>query len=130
MDLAEALTAPLRADPGVIAAWLFGSRALNRARLDSDVDVAVLLDRPPTGFLDYPFELEAALTDATRLPVQLVVANTAPADLVRRVLRDGVLLVDRDPARRVAFEVKKRMEYFDMAPIWREIRRLPPGVDP
>jgi len=39
-----ALTEYLAAQPDVIAAYLFGSRASGRARAGSDVDVAVLLD--------------------------------------------------------------------------------------
>lgn len=130
MDLVGSLSAALGAHPGVVAAWLFGSQARGTARPDSDVDVAVLLGRVPRGFSDYPFDVEADLTAAVGKPVQVVVVDRASADLVRRVLRDGLLLVDRDRARRVAFEVRKRNEYFDMTPIWRQVRRLSPGVDP
>jgi hypothetical protein len=52
-----------------------------------------------------------------------VTIDAAPADLVHRVLRDGVLLVDRDRALRVRFEVASRNRYFDMTPVWREYRR-------
>jgi hypothetical protein len=55
--------------------------------------------------------------------VQVVTIDAAPADLVHRVLRDGVLLVDRDRALRVRFEVASRNRYFDMTPVWREYRR-------
>lgn len=113
----------------MIAAWLLGSRARGTARPDSDVDVAVLLG-PVAGRAELTWDLEARLSAALRLPVQVVAVDTAPADLVHRVLRDGRLLIDRDRARRLRFEVRKRNEYFDMAPIWRLIRRLPAGVDP
>ena len=56
--------------------------------------------------------------------VQLVVVNDAPSDLVHRVLRDGILLIDRDKSRRIAFTVRKRAEYFDLEPIRRVYRRL------
>jgi len=49
--------------------------------------------------------------------VQLVVLNRAPADLVHHVLRDGRLLLDRDRATRIRFEVEPRNEYFDLAPL-------------
>jgi len=51
--------------------------------------------------------------------------NRAPADLRVRVLRDGVLLADRDPPLRIRFEVQTRNEWFDLQPILREYRRLP-----
>ena len=59
------------------------------------------------------------------LPVQVVVLNTAPVDLVHRVLRDGRLLIDIDPSARVRFEVKARNEYFDLLPVLRRYRQLP-----
>ena len=46
-----------------------------------------------------------------------------PADLIHRVLRDGVLLVDRNPNRRIAFEVRARNDYFDLLPYLTEYRR-------
>jgi uncharacterized protein len=126
-----ALAAHLAAEPAIVCAWLFGSRARGTARPDSDVDVAVLAELP-RGIErhDWKWDLEARLTTALRLPVQVVLVDRAPADLVRRILREDRLLLDRDPKKRVAMEVKKRMEYFDMTPIWRRIRRLPPGMAP
>jgi hypothetical protein len=40
-------------------------------------------------------------------------------------LRDGRLVLDRDRAARIRFEVRSRNEYFDMAPIRRLYRRYP-----
>ena len=128
MDLTAALTDHLSPDVRILAAWLFGSRARGTERPDSDVDVGLLL--AGTGEMDLCLDLEAALTRALGLRVQVVALNRAPADLVRRVLRDGRLLVDRDPRARLAFEVRKRNEYFDMQPIWRQVRRLGAGVAP
>jgi hypothetical protein len=56
-------------------------------------------------------------------PVQVVALNRASADLVHRVLRDGRLVLDHDPAARIRFEVRRRNEYFDLAPIRRLYRR-------
>lgn len=105
-----------------IAAWLFGSRARNTSRANSDVDVALLhadgLDE------DRRLDLESELAQALGLEVQLIDAARAPADLMHRVLRDGVLFVETDRSARIAFEVASRRTYFDMAPTWREYRRL------
>lgn len=131
VDIITTLPSELAADNAIVAAWLFGSVARGTARATSDVDVAVLCDLPAaTDALAWRAGLEARLSAATRREVQVVSVERAPADLVRRILRDGQLLVDRDRARRVAFEVRKRNEYFDMTPVWRRIRRLPRGVAP
>ena len=109
----------------VVAAYLFGSVARGTARPTSDVDVAVLLAADPPHTLDgLQFGLEGELERALGLPVQLVVLNRAPSDLVHRVLRDGVLLLDRDPGARIRFEVRARNLYFDLQPVLRQYRRI------
>ena len=112
---------------GALAVYLFGSTARDEARPDSDIDVGVLFSSDPPSTLEAPqFALEAALERLFGRPVQVVALNRASADLVHRVLRDGRLVVDRDPAARIRFEVRKRNEYFDLAPIRRLYRRYPP----
>lgn len=90
------------ADRRIAAAWLFGSQARGTARQDSDVDVAVLYSDPPAwSSPGGPFDLEGDLERLTRRVVQVVVMNTAPVDLVHRVLRDGILLSEPDRSRRI-----------------------------
>lgn len=125
-EIEERLREALRgAPPEVVCAYLFGSVARGEARRGSDVDVGVLYEEPPEPRLDAgPLDLEGELERALRRPVQLVVLNGAPADLVHRVLRDGRLLLDRDRAARIRFEVAKRNEYFDLEPIRRRYRQM------
>lgn len=108
----------------LVAAYLFGSVARGTDRPSSDVDVAILLQTPPSGELDgVRFSLEGDLERALGRPCQIVLLNDAPVDLVHRVLRDGKLLVDRDRSARIAFEVRARNEYFDLLPVLRLYRR-------
>ncbi len=127
-----ALAAPLRAllaeEPGtLVSAWLFGSRARGEERPGSDVDLGVLFDPPPEPKLgNEAHRLEARLESALGLPVQLVALNTAPPDLVHRVLHDGVLLLDCEPGKRIRFEVRARNEFFDLQPILARYREARP----
>jgi hypothetical protein len=118
-----------RSHTGVAAVYLFGSIARGTARTDSDVDVAVLFHDPPLRTLNGPrFVVEGELERALGAPIDLVVLNDAPVDLRIRVLRDGRLLVDRDPSVRIAFEVRTRNEAFDLEPIlarYRAVRERP-----
>ncbi len=116
----------LETAPGdVVSAYLYGSQARGEAREGSDVDVGVLLARRPEPTLrGTARQLESTLEAALRRPVQVVVLNAAPSDLVHRVLRDGVVVLDRDRPARLLFEVQARNEYFDMEPIRRLYRRL------
>ena len=108
----------------VVAAYLFGSTARGTAGPRSDLDVGVLLDSPPPATLEgHLFDYEGRLEAALRRSVQFLVLNTAPADLVHRVLRDGQILLDRDRAARIRFEVKARNDFFDLAPIRKEYRQ-------
>ena len=111
---------------GAVAVYLFGSVARGEARADSDVDVGVLFEQEPPATLDAPqFAVEAELERRFGRAVQVVALNRASSDLVHRALRDGRLVLDRDPAARTRFEVRSRNEYFDMAPIRRLYRRYP-----
>ncbi len=122
--LREQLGARAEAE-GIVAAWLFGSVARGTARPDSDVDVGVLYREAPPRTLKgigRVFGLEEDLAEATGLPVQVVNLNQAPVDLIVRVLRDGKLLLDRDPLRRIGFEVASRNEFWDLEPYLRLYR--------
>lgn len=117
-QIEERLRTVLQGAEGVDAAYLFGSVARGEATEGSDVDVAVLLSKDPPPTLEgLRLDLEGDLEQAVGKPVQLVVLNTAPPDLAHRVLRDGKLVLDRDPSARIRFEVRARNEFFDIEPI-------------
>jgi uncharacterized protein len=109
---------------GIAAAYLFGSMARGTAGPASDVDVGILYSKePPRTLKGLGFDLEWELEKMLKLPVQVVVLNRAPVDLVIRVLRDGRLLVDRDRSKRVQFEVRSRNEFWDLEPYLKMYRR-------
>jgi predicted nucleotidyltransferase len=112
-----------RDKPDVAAVYLFGSVAKGTAHADSDVDIGLLYQSPPPPTLmAQPFAAEAYLAERFARPVQIVVMNRAPADLVHRILRDGILVSERDKSQRIAFEVRSRNEYFDLLPMLRAYR--------
>jgi predicted nucleotidyltransferase len=109
---------------GVAAVYVFGSVARGQSRFRSDVDVAVLFEHDPPRTLEgLRLSLGDALQRTLGREVDLLVLNHAPADLVHRVLRDGVLVCDRNKSVRIGFEVRRRNEYFDLEPIRRRYRR-------
>ena len=113
--LREALAA---AGEDIVCAYLFGSHARGDAGTMSDIDVAVLFRRAPPANLDgLRFDLAGTLEARLHRPVDLVILNHAPADLVHRVLRDGILVAENDRSSRIRFEVIARNQYFDMAPL-------------
>ena len=123
-ELIETVRRLLANDPRVVAAYLFGSRGRGDERPDSDVDLGVLFSEAPLPQLAGPVsELESRLETTVGLTVQLVALNTAPPDLVHRVLRDGEIVHDTDPARRIRFEVDARNRYFDLLPFLARYRK-------
>lgn len=110
---------------GVVCVYLYGSMARGEAHRGSDIDIAVLYAEPPPSTLEgLGLDLGSALEQYTGRPVDVVVLNRAPVDLVHRVLRDGELLCDRDPSARIRFEVQARSAYFDLLPYLRQYRRV------
>ncbi len=108
----------------LVCAYLFGSEARGTSRPGSDIDIAVLYaDEPPATLEGMCLDLAADLEQQLRRPVDLVVLNRAPVDLIHRILRDGILVCERDRSARIRFEVRARNEYFDLLPVLREYRQ-------
>ena len=112
---AEALAAVVALLEGrfpLSALWLFGSQARGEARGDSDVDLAALFSRP------VPSEaVLAARLDLFSLlgrEVDLVDLRRASPILGRQILRDGRLLLDRDPVDRHVFAMLLPSRYVDL----------------
>jgi uncharacterized protein len=104
--------------PGVVAARLFGSQATGRAGPLSDVDVGVWLSPEVSDAREFQTLLFTVASKALQTDeVQLVVLNDASPLLRHRALRDGSLLVDRDPRARVRLETSAIVEYLDTIPL-------------
>jgi len=102
--------------PEVAFAYLFGSRARGDAGARSDVDVAISInsnERAPRVWFEVVDGLAAALKP---LEVDCILLNGAPLGLRFSIVRDGLVVLDRAPAARRAFEVATRREYWDWEP--------------
>ena len=121
----ERFLAARAAGDDIVAAYLFGSVARGDDGAASDVDVAVLYRRdPPPTFEALPLRLEGDIERLLGRRAEVVALNRAPVDLCVRVLRDGVVLLDRDRAARIAFEVRTRSTWFDLEPVLRTYWRM------
>lgn len=114
VEVAASARAVFDGTPDVVVAYLFGSRAAGRPRVDSDVDLAVLLSNDDQdALLRVAADLSRALAP---LAVDLVDLRTAPDALAYRVLRAGTLLISRDEGVRRSHWVRVVDRYLDMAP--------------
>lgn len=87
-----AIRSVLERDPRVRLAMLFGSLAAGRTRPDSDVDIAIMADRPLSAELKA--EWIGALAAATGRPVDLIDLRTAGEPLLGQVLKGRRLVGD------------------------------------
>lgn len=97
-------------------AYLYGSQVSGRARPDSDVDVAVMLDGsvPPDRFLELAFEIARDLTTACAIGgIEVTVLDDAPLTLRGRVLRSGIVLFSADEPGRVEYASRTLREFTD-----------------
>ena len=114
---------------GVLSAYLFGSHANDRAHRESDIDIAVLLDRRALASKRERFEARLKLTSPLAAApgtgaIDIVVLNDAPPHLTRRIMTEGirVFCVDMEAdhaARRMAL-----LRAADLEPFLRRARAV------
>lgn len=105
----------LASDETVIAAYLFGSHARQRAHSLSDVDVAVLLVAELDSSQRFARVLEIGSALEERLPgaVDVVDLRQAPPLLRFRIIQTGQLVVERDRTARCLFQMRSMNTYYD-----------------
>ena len=112
----------LKNHPEILAAYIFGSMASCRARPDSDIDIAVLVNeknqRPNP--LKYRLGLMSELGSILgRSDVDLVLMNQAPPALAQNIITKGRLIFERSRSARVAFQVRTLNVFMDTEPMRR-----------
>ncbi len=105
----------LKKNPAVELAYLFGSRATNTAGPESDWDIAVRFKRDPDSLGAWSiFYLEAELSREIKKEVQIIPLNGLDSPVfLYQILRDGIPLVDKNPASRILFEARGLARYHD-----------------
>jgi predicted nucleotidyltransferase len=117
-DRIDALAQAWSGDPDLAAIYIFGSRAVGKARPWSDVDLAIVLREGLDADTRWRKRF-ALLADACQRlgtdAIDLVVLEDVPAALGHRVLKHGRLVRDREPRRRAAVAERILMQYLDEA---------------
>jgi len=102
-------------NPSILFAYLFGSKVKDYANEKSDWDVAVYFAEPMERNKTWlAFELEAELSKVVGAVVQVVVLNEPiPPVFGFEIVKDGVVLLDRDKNFRMDFENRTLRDYHD-----------------
>jgi transcriptional regulator with XRE-family HTH domain len=109
---------------GIVSAYVFGSTARRARHRESDVDVAVVLDRKtypqPGDRAGQRVRLAAELVAALGVnDVDLIVLNDVPPGLARAIVLDGVLVADFDAAADRDFVTYVQLRHADLEPFLR-----------
>lgn len=113
----------LNAHPKIIFAYLFGSLAKGKPSPLSDVDIAVYLSEESDA-IQVKMEILGKLMELLETDeIDLTILNTASLPLAARIIENKVILVDKKPFLRHAFESLILREYFDFSRKEMEILR-------
>ena len=112
---------------GVVALYLFGSRARGEERPTSDYDYAVLTREGghrkggPLYMALYDLLAEISPRTLANDVIDIVFLEDAPLELRFHVVRYGQVLYDADPAARLEFETRTTLLYCDFRPLLDEM---------
>jgi hypothetical protein len=110
--IAKKISVQCLLEPAIDAAYLFGSVALGKRKLSSDIDVAILLDN--AALEKFPvLSFISSLEKSCGCRVDVVALNRAGEILKYEVRRSGRLIYERDSKRRKQFEIFSRKTYED-----------------
>ncbi len=103
----------------ILFAYIFGSAITSEQ--PNDIDVAVYLEDPDILEKNplYDIRLSNAIEKAVKLPVDVIIMNTAPDHLIHEISK-GIIIVNKDDDMRVDFITLAWKKYFEMAPKRRE----------
>ena len=107
----------LAAEPGVVAAYLFGSLARGNAGPLSDVDVGLLVGDANEANAICGRTMDALCRRLHTSRVDVVSLGTAPVPLGYRIIREGSLVSCRDAGRLERFVTQTVLEYLDFKPL-------------
>lgn len=124
----EVLEAFFASRTGVIAGFLFGSQAQGRAHVESDIDVAVLLDAGafPTA-TDRSRERVRMISDLMgalgRNDVDVAILNDIPFGLAREIVIEGRRIYASDQRTTRDFIREAQLRAADLDPFLDRLRR-------
>ena len=112
-------------EKSIVFAYVFGSVAQGRTNLESDVDLAVYLDKEKAGDL---FKKRLSLIEKTQSilnkPTEIAVLNEIKSTFFKFVIiKEGKVIFERDHGKRVDFELRTMQEYYDFQPFLEEYNK-------
>jgi len=104
----------IKIHPDVVAIYLFGSYAKGEQTPMSDVDIAVILNKPTP-------ESEAEIGSLASPEIDIVLFHRLPLRIKFEVFKHGKELFVRDEERLLEIKLEVMREYLDTSPMYRRI---------
>ncbi len=121
-EIIEKIARNLSNHDNVVFAYIFGSFV--SCPHYNDIDVAVFIsDLNGISPLILEFDLDAALEDSVSAPVDVRIINNAPVSFAYNIIKNMVVVVDKQESVRSDFEGQTFKEYFDLRHLRREYLR-------
>lgn len=102
----------------ITIAFLFGSVVKRDSFRDIDIAVYLRPDYPPAKYLDLRLDLQLKLQQTLKKEVDLIILNQAPPLLRYKILKNGILIIEKDRTSYRDFFVRTINEYFDFFPVF------------
>ena len=103
--------------------FLFGSVVNRDSFRDIDIAVRLVRDFPRTNYLNFQLELQLELQKVLKNEVDLIILDQAPPLLRYKVLKTGILIIEKDRAAFRDFFKRTIYEYFDFLPVFNLYRK-------
>lgn len=115
MEEINKITEILEKKQFVIFAYIFGSRAKGIANKRSDCDIAVYFCKDPRKLPRWTvFQLEAEIAKEIGVETQITILNGLDAPVFAfQIINEGIILVDKEPKRRILYETSVLKKYHD-----------------
>ena len=95
-ELKEEIVSVCKGQREIIAAYVFGSRAMGKGKKASDVDIALLLDDREASNFPY-LEFKVTLERALNKNVDLIILNHAGEILKHQIRKYGKIIYESNP---------------------------------
>lgn len=99
-------------------AYIFGSQVSGKTNSESDIDIAVYLNKNKTkDYFEKRVSFITKLEAILKKRIDLIVLNEIKSIFFKFVIiREGKLVFERDHSKRVDFELRVMQEYYDFQP--------------
>jgi len=115
----------LEEEKGILFGYLFGSMALGKTNLESDIDLAFYFEaKEVKDFFKKRLFLIEKIQSILKKRVEVIILNEVRSIFFKFVIiKEGKVILERDHAQRIDFELKTMQEYYDFRPFIKEYNK-------